>query len=270
VTHVALKHPLGVVLVTGASSGIGLATANLLYSRGWTVIGVSRRGVGGDGWQHKTMDVCSDEDVTRTIREVVSEHGRLDALVCCAGVGLAGPVETTSIAAAHAQLETNFWGVARSVQAALSDLRESRGRIVVISSVAGVLGLPFQAYYSASKFALEGWAESLSWEVEPFGVRVTLVQPGNYKTGFTDARETHADDERYRSAADAAISRMESDEKQGRTAESAAGEIVSVLERKNPPMRCTIGALQERSGAWARRLLPFRLFKLIAASSLKG
>jgi len=162
-----------VVLITGASAGIGRATADRLQGSGWTVVGASRRGASSGGWQGLTMDVDDDDDVARGVSGVLSEHGRLDALVAAAGWGLAGPVEATPIAEAKAQLETNFWGAVRVVQASLPAMRERRaGRIVLVSSIGGLIALPFQAFYSASKFALEGYGEALAYEVRPFGIEV--------------------------------------------------------------------------------------------------
>src|SRR6516165_10297723 len=214
-----------VVLITGASAGIGRATADRLQGSGWTVVGASRRGATSGGWQGLTMDVDDDDDVARGVSGVLSEHGRLDALVAAAGWGLAGPVEATPIAEAKAQLETNFWGAVRVVQASLPAMRERRaGRIVLVSSIGGLIALPFQAFYSASKFALEGYGEALGYEVEPFGIHVTLVEPGNIHTDFTASRHTIGDDPgaAYADAARKAITLMEKDEQNGVPPETAA------------------------------------------------
>jgi NAD(P)-dependent dehydrogenase (short-subunit alcohol dehydrogenase family) len=171
-----------VVVITGASAGIGHATAELLQGQGWTVVGASRRGP-------LVMDVDDDESVRAGMAEVVRRHGALQAVVACAGWGLAGAVEQTPLAEAKEQLETNFWGTVRVVQAALPIMRgQGEGRLVLVSSIGGVLGLPFQAFYSASKFALEGYAEALAHEVAPFGIDVTLIEPGNVRTDFTANR----------------------------------------------------------------------------------
>ena len=148
-----------VVLITGASSGIGRTCAEHLTTRGFQVIGASRRAGGDEPWPTIAMDVDDDASTTGGVERVVRDHGGIDAVVTCAGWGLAGAVERTPMAHARAQLETNFFGTVRTVTAALPSLRERKGRIVVMSSIGGVIGLPFQAYYSASKFALEGWAE---------------------------------------------------------------------------------------------------------------
>ncbi len=128
------------------------------------MIGASRRTLPGISWPQITMDVDDDTSTTDGIEQVVRDHGGIDAVVTCAGWGLAGAVEQTPIVDARAQMETNFFGAVRTVTAALPTLRERRGRIVLMSSIGGVIGLPFQAYYSASKFALEGWAEGLAWK----------------------------------------------------------------------------------------------------------
>src|SRR5690348_13452845 len=134
-----------VVLVTGASAGLGLACADRLAAAGWTVVGGSRRGTGSGSWHPVVVDVDDDASVRSAVDAVRTQHGRLDAVVLAAGCGLAGPVEMTPIADAKAQVETNFWGVVRGVQAALPVMREQGGgRIVIFSSLGGVIGIPFQ------------------------------------------------------------------------------------------------------------------------------
>jgi NAD(P)-dependent dehydrogenase (short-subunit alcohol dehydrogenase family) len=276
-----------VVLVTGASAGIGQACADRLQAAGWTVVGASRRGTSSGGWEPLKMDVDDDEDVRRGVAGVLEAHGRLDAVVASAGWGVAGPVETTPMAQAKAQLETNFWGVVRVVQCALPAMRRQRsGRLVLISSLGGVIALPFQAFYSASKFALEGYAEALGYEVEPFGIGVTLVEPGNIRTEFTARRQkvvAGAPDEgagaeaasdadaamvAYAAAADKAITLMERDEANGAPPETVAVAVERVLVSRRPRRRVSVGKLGERVGIPAKRLLPHRLFEKAAGSSL--
>ena len=260
-----------VVLITGASAGIGRATADRLHGSGWTVVGASRRGASSGGWQGLTMDVDDDDDVARGVSGVLSEHGRLDALVAAAGWGLAGPVEATPIAEAKAQLETNFWGAVRVVQASLPAMRERRaGRIVLVSSIGGLIALPFQAFYSASKFALEGYGEALAYEVRPFGIEVTLVEPGNFRTDFTAGRRrvTDTPDGAYAAASEKAIALMERDETNGGPPEDVAALVQRVLASSHPRRRVSVGKAGERVGIPAKRLLPHGLFEKAAASSL--
>jgi NAD(P)-dependent dehydrogenase (short-subunit alcohol dehydrogenase family) len=260
-----------VVLITGASAGIGRATADHLHAAGWTVVGASRRGTSPGGWQPMTMDVDDDGDTRRGVAAILSEHGRLDAVVASAGWGLAGPVELTPIDRAKAQVETNFWGVVRVVQCALPAMRaQQSGRLVLVSSIGGLIALPFQAFYSASKYALEGYAEGLAYEVEPFGVHVTLVEPGNIRTDFTASRHTIDEDPDgvYTAAASKAITLMEKDETNGAPPETAAVVIERVLEAKRPRRRVSVGKVGERIGIPAKRLLPHRIFEKAAGSSL--
>jgi short-subunit dehydrogenase len=139
-----------------------------------------------------------------------------------------------------------------------------------MSSIGGVIGLPFQAYYSASKFALEGWAEALAWELKPHGVPVTLVEPGNFHTGFTGARRTvaTAPGDPYAAAAAKAITTMEQDEADGADPARVAAVVAKVLTATHPPRRLSVGPAGERIGVLAKRLLPNRLFEAASASSL--
>ena len=260
------------VLVTGASAGIGRACADRLHAAGWTVTGASRRGTASGGWAGLVMDVDNDESVRSGVAGVLEAAGRIDAVVAAAGWGLAGPAELSSVQEAKAQFETNFWGCVRVVQQVLPAMRAQRaGRIVLISSIGGVIGIPFQAFYSASKFALEGFGEALAYEVAPFGVHVTLVQPGNFRTDFTDSRRMAAAadaDTAYSEAAGKAIGRMERDERNAAPATEVADAVVRVLGASRPPRRVSVGKAAERSGLVAKRLLPFRVFEAAARSSL--
>ncbi|MHB8245763.1 MAG: SDR family oxidoreductase [Acidimicrobiales bacterium] len=270
-----------VALVTGASAGIGLATADRLARAGWKVVGASRRGTGrpsrapGPAWRGLVMDVDDDEAVTAGVRGVLANEGHLDAVVACAGWGLAGAVEQTPVADAKAQFETNFFGAVRVVQAALGPMRrQHNGRIVLVSSIGGVIGIPFQAFYSASKFAMEGYGEALAYEVAPFNIAVTLVQPGNVRTDFTKSRRNvepqgdSQEDDPYVAALQKAVSSMARGEVSGASPESVAKAIHDVLDAPRPPRRVTVGKLEERAGTFAKRLLPYRVFERAAKSSL--
>ena len=263
-----------VVLITGASAGIGQATADRLHGRGWTVVGASRRGTasGGGGWSPMVMDVDDDDSVRTGMEKVLVEHGGLHAVVACAGWGLAGAAEQTPIDLAKRQLETNFWGAVRVVQAALPGMRErGSGRIVLVSSIGGIVGIPFQAFYSASKFAMEGYGEALAYEVEPFGIQVTLVEPGNVRTDFTASRRdvpVPEGDDAYAAAVTKAIDTMATDEANGVPPEAVAAVVKRVLTAKRAPRRASVGKMEERIGIMGKRLLPYRLFEKAAKGSL--
>lgn len=180
-----------IVLVTGASSGIGRATARLLARSGRTVFGTSRRPERVDPVEDVTLvrlDVDDDESVEACVDEVLDEAGRIDILVNNAGYTLTGPAEATTIDQVKDQFETNVFGAMRMTNAVLPGMRErGRGRIVFVSSIAGFVGVPFLGVYSASKFALEGYAEALSHEVAPFGIDISIIEPGFVKTNLPNA-----------------------------------------------------------------------------------
>ncbi len=259
------------VLVTGASAGIGRACADELHAAGWAVTGASRRGTTSGGWAGLVMDVDDDDSVRTGVAGMLADGGRIGALVACAGWGLAGAVEQCTIGEAKAQLETNFWGCVRVLQQVLPAMRaQGGGRIVLMSSIGGVIGIPFQAFYTASKFALEGLGEAVAYEVAPFGVRVTLVEPGNIKTDFTASRRmAQADgDPVYGAAVAKAVGLMERDEANGAPAADVAAVVRRVLESRRPPRRVSVGKASERVGLLAKRLMPFRAFEAAAKSSL--
>jgi NAD(P)-dependent dehydrogenase (short-subunit alcohol dehydrogenase family) len=179
-----------VVLVTGASAGLGASIATELAGRDWDVLAASRRGLAPAGGSVRpvVMDVTSVESVRKSIG---SE--RLDAIVCNAGINAAAPAEELDDARARSILETNFWGVVNTVRAALPKFRQQgQGCIVVIGSLAGLMAPPGASYYAASKHALEGWLESLQYEVAGFGVRVHLIEPGFIRTDLAAAEPVPA------------------------------------------------------------------------------
>src|SRR5262245_19664927 len=185
-----------VVLVTGASSGVGLATARLLAQGGYRVIGASRNpatvGVTA-GVTMLPLDVRSDDSVVACVNTVADLAGRLDILVNSAGYELAGAVEDLSMDEIKAQFETNFFGVVRMVKAALPLMRrQQHGQIINVSSLAGLSAIPFMGIYSASKFALEGWTQALRLEVRPLNIRVSEIEAGFLRTPMMNHRQVAA------------------------------------------------------------------------------
>ncbi len=178
-----------VVIVTGVSSGIGRATAELLAHEGFRVFGTLRNDAAADrslpGVELVRLDVRNAESVRSCVRTVLDQSGRIDALVNNAGHALLGSAEETTIEEAMELFETNFFGALRMIQGVLTAMREQgSGRIVNIGSVAGFLPSPYMGIYAASKHALEGYSESLDHEVRQFGIRVCVVEPGFTRTGL--------------------------------------------------------------------------------------
>lgn len=176
-----------VAVVTGASSGIGGAVARRLAAAGFRVFGASRKAPAEpvSGIEHVTVDVDDDSSVSGGVADVLRDAGRIDLLVNNAGYLCAGAVEEISIDEAKAQFETNYFGVLRMSRAVLPGMRERRrGHIITVSSLAGLVPVPYWGQYNASKFAVEGLMETLRYEVRPFGIQVAMVEPGNIKTPF--------------------------------------------------------------------------------------
>ncbi|WP_254026866.1 oxidoreductase [Mesorhizobium ventifaucium] len=179
----------GVALVTGASSGIGRATAIALQSAGFRVFGTSRRAAAknSDGLTMLACDVTDDASVATLVDDVLAETGRIDLLVNNAGMGLFGGAEESSMVQAQALFDVNVFGVLRVTNAVLPIMRrQGKGRIVNLSSVQGFIPAPYFALYASTKHAIEGYSESLDHELRPFGIRVALVEPAYTRTSFED------------------------------------------------------------------------------------
>lgn len=263
-----------VVLITGASSGIGQACSMHLAALGYRVYGTSRHAPpfappSGNRPALIPIDVADEPSIAAALQAILSHEGRLDAVINNAGFGIAGPVEYTSIEDARRQFDINFFGVLRVCRATLPILRQQRsGTIINIGSIGGLIAIPFQSMYSASKFALEGFTESLRYEVAPCGIRVVLVEPGDHRTAFTANRqktplspEGDADPGPYTAACQRALARMESDEQHGPPADNVARLVARILGTPKPRLRYTVGLSSQRSAVWLRRMLPFRFLE---------
>jgi len=242
-----------VIAVTGGSSGIGRAVVSLLRLRGEKVYSLSRR-ASGIGYE-LPCDVTDRQTVDAAIKKIASAEGRIDVLVNCAGFGISGACEYTDSEDAHRQLEVNLFGISNMVNAALPYLREG-GRIVNISSVAAVVPIPFQAWYSASKAAVNSYSMALANELCRFGISVCAVMPGDTKTGFTEARsENHMGDDVYGGAIGRSVEKMKRDERGGSPPELVAKTVVRAVtaKRVRPLYTCGFG---NKAVVAAMRLLP--------------
>jgi NAD(P)-dependent dehydrogenase (short-subunit alcohol dehydrogenase family) len=265
----------GVVLVTGASSGIGRACALHLVREGYHVFGTTRRdpdllrhdlGI-TDQLDVLVMDIDDDASVVRTISAIVAQTGRLDAIINSAGFGISGAVEETSDKEARAIIETNVLGMLRVCRAVLPTMRtQGSGVIVNISSIGGRIGLPFQGFYSATKFAIEGLTESLRMELRAFGIRAVLIEPGDCSTGFTDSRqrvEGAGLSDIYGHTREAVLTIVEKDERHGSSPDVVARLVVRVLNKRRPRVRYTVGPASQKLAAGLKRVLPSKIFEWI-------
>ena len=264
------------VLITGASSGIGRATALYLAGRGYKVIGTSRSAQRLAGLEREAsetglslvaveLDPNTNQGVDGVVPRLLREHGPIDVLVNNAGYILWGPVETLSVAELKSQFETNLFACVRLIKAVLPAMVErGRGTIVNMSSVAGRLATPFSGAYAASKFALEGLSEALRVELWPLGVRVALVEPGLFRTELhrtqVVAEAADADDSSYRPYVDRFRARRDRIERLAGDPVKVARVVHKIIRSRRPAFRYPVGP-EARLGILGARLLPERLFQ---------
>jgi NAD(P)-dependent dehydrogenase (short-subunit alcohol dehydrogenase family) len=254
-----------VVLITGASSGVGQATAELLAQRGFKVFGTSRNPPIAKVMPPVVMlplDVRADDSVRACVETVLSQSAHLDILINNAGYELAGALEELSAEEIRGQFETNFFGAVRMIHAVLPSMRRrKRGHIINVSSLAGLTPIPFLGIYSASKFALEGYTEALRHELRPFNVRVSLIEPAFLKTSMMNHRQVGAtlipeyDQWRRR-----ALEAVRSFEQKGLGPEVVAHTVLEIISHNTSRLRHLIGR-QAHSIARLRRFLPAALYE---------
>ncbi len=242
-----------VVLITGASSGFGRETARLLLARGFKVYGTSRNpsakpqetGVG-----MIALDVDSDDSVRHGVKELFDETGRLDVLVNNAGYVLTGGAEETSIAEAKAQLDTDFFGPVRMAKAVLPAMRkQGSGQIINISSMAAFLPVPFEGYYAAAKAALLAWSEALRHEVKSLGIKISVIEPGFFKTNLGDARRVAEYPIRdYDHLRVRAVTALDDDFRNGADPKIVGETVLRIITSKNPKLEYAVG----REGRYRR------------------
>ncbi|MBR4650546.1 MAG: SDR family oxidoreductase [Prevotella sp.] len=260
------------VIITGGSSGIGKATAQLFANQGYRVYELSRRDVNPNDnpnqeqgtITHIKCDVTNPEACRQAVAQMdlTSLEGGL-ILISNAGMGISGAVEFTKPEDARRQMDVNFMGAVNITQAVLPVMRQQRlGTIIYVSSVMGQYGLPFQAFYSASKFAINGFAQALTNEVRPFGIKVAVLMPGDVKTGFTDARKKELLGADTYPHMQKAVATMEHDEQHGIAPERMAKKLLALAESKNPEPTSTVG-LMYKVFLFLGRVFPQRLINYV-------
>ena len=251
------------VIVTGGSSGIGLATARQLVQDGWSVYEFSRRDFLEEGIRHIPCDVTDEQAVIEAVKEVLSNSGRLDCVINCAGFGISGAIEYTDINEAHRQFDVNFFGMVNVNKACIPYLKQTKGRIINISSVAAMAAIPFQSFYSASKAAINSYTLALANELAPFGIKVSAVMPGDTSTGFTAARRKNTEgDQEYAGRISRSLARMEKDELSGMSAADSGRFVAAIANGSSHKPLYTIG-LQYKAVIVLLKLLPAKLANYI-------
>jgi NAD(P)-dependent dehydrogenase (short-subunit alcohol dehydrogenase family) len=254
-----------VVLITGASSGVGQSTARLLSQRGYEVFGTSRNPVNAEvipGVEMLPLDVRTDDSVRACVGAVWDRAGRLDVLINNAGHELAAALEELSTEEARAQFETNFFGVVRMVNAVLPLMRrQKRGHIINAGSLSGLSSIPFLGIYSASKFALEGYTEALRHEVKPFNIHVSLTEAGFLKTPMMNNRQVGANRiGAYEPWRQRALNAIRGYEEKGPGPELVAETLLEIISSNAPRLRYAIGQ-QAKSVSRLRRFLPAGMYE---------
>ncbi|MEI6252080.1 MAG: SDR family NAD(P)-dependent oxidoreductase [Mycobacteriaceae bacterium] len=260
------------VLVTGASSGIGRATAGLLAQRGYRVFGTARAPEHTpsipEGVELLPLDVTLDDSVEACVDAVVERTGRIDVLVNNAGYALVGSIEETTVKEAQAIFETNFFGAVRMTRAVLPFMRrQGEGKVILMGVILGLIGQPFGAYLSSTKHALEGFAESLRYEVMSSGISVSIVEPGFAATP-ADRAMRHAQQQldAYTPARDLVIDKFTQDLRAGMPPERVAQVVDRIARDRHPHLRYPVGT-QATLVPRMKQLLPDRLFASVARSA---
>lgn len=268
-----MKNSKKIALVTGASSGIGLATAKRLVEEGYQVFGTSRQGksVSNSGIQMLSLDVTDDASVKAVITEIIAREGRLDLLVNNAGFNLSvGGAEESSIQQAKDLFETNFFGTVRMSLEAIPHMRQQgSGRIINIGSVLGFMPMPYMALYTATKHAIAGYSESLDNEVRSMGIRVSVIEPAFMKTSIeANARDVDRKLDAYLDKRLAMEKRLHEMLEAAEDPSAVANTVVRVAKASNPKARYTSGRDANRL-RWMNTLLPHALLNAAIRKHLR-
>ena len=268
-----------VILITGSSSGIGKATSEYLAKKGYRVIGTSRKAQSKENTSSIPdispciikMDITDKESIKKSIAFIQKKFGRIDVLINNAGTGISGPLEETAVKDAQELFNTNFFGPLMVTQSVLPIMRsQQNGLIITISSIGGVLGLPYQGLYSASKFALEGMMESLRMEVRRFGIKVVLIEPGDFKTEFTHNRKKILQDSSaYTDSALHTTAIFEHDEEKGSSPIKIAYLVERIMNSNHPKLRYRVGSTSQKFAASLKGVISDRIIQWILSKYYK-
>jgi len=263
-----------VVLVTGASSGIGKSIATFLSEKGYKVYGTSRNPKNMENFSFEliALDVLKVDTINSAIDLIIRKEGRLDVLVNNAGMGITGPIEDTPTDEMRAVFNTNLFGAIDVMKAALPQMRKQKsGTIVNVTSIAGYMGLPFRGLYSATKGALETITEATSMEVKPFGIKVVNVAPGDFATNIAAGRyhtpvfENSAYKENYQMN----LNLMDAHVSGGMDPLEMAKAVYKIINSKNPKIHYKVGGFMEKFSIVLKRILPDRTYEKILMNHYK-
>jgi NAD(P)-dependent dehydrogenase (short-subunit alcohol dehydrogenase family) len=264
-----------VILITGISSGFGKQTAELLAEKGHSVYGTVRRDAEIHPAVHGLkLDLMDDDSIKLAVQTVLQREGKIDVLINNAGMHTGGPIETSPLENIKLQMDTNFLGMVKLTKEVLPVMRkQGGGKIINLGSIGGLMGLPFQAFYSAGKFAIEGFSEALRMEVRQFNIRVIIVNPGDFHTNNSANRrnflvQTNEDDP-YHKQFLKTLDIIEKDEANGWKPVILAKKIVKIVESKNPNQRYIVSSFEQKLAIVIKRILPGKWFRLILQGHYK-
>lgn len=263
-----------VILVTGASSGIGNSIASFLQDRGYKVFGTSRnpKNVENFSFEIIALDVLKVETIEKAVAHIIKKEGRLDVLINNAGMGITGPIEDTPTNEIRAVFNTNLFGAIDVMKAVLPQMRKQKsGKIINVTSIAGYMGLPFRGFYSATKGALEIVTEAASMEVKNFGIKVINVAPGDFATNIAAGRyhtpvfEKSAYKQKYQANLDLMDSHVEG----GMDPLEMAKTVYKIINTKNPKIHYKVGGFMEKFSIVLKRILSDRMYEKILMNHYK-
>ncbi len=261
--------------VTGASSGLGLHTAQALVRRGHIVVAGARSFKGTavpfpDGMYRLPLDVTDQESITAFVEQALQITGSVDAVIHCAGILVLGSCEETTPEEYRQIMDTDFFGMVRVNQAVLPHMRaQGKGKIIMFSSINGLLGIPFQSAYTAAKHAVEGYAECLQMETSSFGIQVCLVEPGDHKSGAEKYRR-HTEGMRPASPYEENFRRgtnvIHHDEQNGSDPDRLGEKVARAAEKKIMPFRLRVASPDQHLAVILHDILPSRINNWILRS----
>ena len=262
-----------VILITGASSGIGKAIATYLHAKNYIVYGTSRNPDKVNlPFNMVALDVTDAKTIALAVSTVIEKEGRIDVLINNAGKGITGSIEDTPTDEMRANFNTNFFGVIDVAKAVLPQMRKQKsGTIINVTSIAGYMGLPFRGIYSASKGALELVTEALSMEVKSFGIKVINVAPGDFATNIASGR-FHTpvyENSAYKETYTENLALMDGHVNLGMDPKVMAKAIHQIIEKKNPKIHYKIGGFMEKFSIILKRVLPDKVYEKLLMNHYK-
>ena len=264
-----------VILLTGISSGFGNQTAELLAAEGHVVYGTVRRDVEiSSAINVLKLDLTNTDSIRQTVQTILLKEGRIDVLINNAGMHTGGPVETSPFENIKLQMDTNFLGMVNLTREVLPAMRkQGGGTIINFSSIGGLMGLPFQAFYSAGKFAIEGFSEALRMEVKQFNIKIILINPGDFCTSNSANRRNFLApsdiNDPYHDQFIKTLAVIEKDEANGWEPRVLANKLVRIVGLKNPRRRYIIASFEQKLAVVLKYILPGKIIRMILEDHYK-